>query len=242
MLEGIRVILTAYTASFRVPLFVGHQLTLPVPPISTVFGLLAAARGEWVPPDGVAWFAYRMEYVEKAFDLEAIIQVERRKPDEEPRFVERNVLSRQFLVLPRLTLYLPREWEGPFRRPRYPLLLGRSQDVAAVESVVSVRLDPVPEGTVRGVLLPFELLTMVGGHGSVWVQKLPLALTAEPYRKLLGSEIFGVVDGLEGPVVVRANGWLVQDDQTGTVLPLWTREWITARTVRSLSGSHGGQV
>ncbi len=209
MLDGIRVVLTAYTASFRVPHFVGYQLTLPVPPISTIYGLLAAAKGEWVAPDGVAWFAYRLEYEGQAFDVEAITQVERKKPDEAPQFADRNVLNRQFLVWPRLTLYLPADWADPFRRPRYQLLLGRTQDVATVET---------------------ELVGAVGGHGAVWLHSLPIALSAEPYRRRLGNHIFGVVDARGRPVLVRADGWLVRDTEIGTVLPVWRQEWIRERT------------
>ncbi|MER3398597.1 MAG: type I-B CRISPR-associated protein Cas5 [Chloroflexota bacterium] len=229
MLHGIRVILTAYTASFRVPAFVGHQLTLPVPPLSTVYGLLAAARGEWVTPDDVAWFAYRLEYEDQAFDLEAIIQVERKRPDESPQFSDRNVINRQFLVLPRLTLYLPPEWTGPFQRPRFQLLLGRTQDVATVESLTPVRLESAGEGLVAGVLLPRELVETVGGPGTVWLHNLPIALSAEPYRRRLGSDIFGVVDGRGRPILVRADGWLIRDTETGIVLPIWKREWIKER-------------
>lgn len=232
MLDGIRVVLTAYTASFRVPHFVGYQLTLPVPPISTIYGLLAAAKGEWVAPDGVAWFAYRLEYEGQAFDVEAITQVERKKPDEAPQFADRNVLNRQFLVWPRLTLYLPADWADPFRRPRYQLLLGRTQDVATVQTIIDARLEPVPEGHVAGVLLPLELVEAMGGHGTVWLHSLPIALSAEPYRRRLGAHIFGVVDARGRPVLVRADGWLVRDTETGTVLPVWRQEWIRERTSR----------
>lgn len=180
-------------------------------------------------PDDVAWFAYRLEYEDQAFDLEAIIQVERKRPDESPQFSDRNVINRQFLVLPRLTLYLPPEWTGPFQRPRFQLLLGRTQDVATVESLTPVRLESAGEGLVAGVLLPRELVETVGGPGTVWLHNLPIALSAEPYRRRLGSDIFGVVDGRGRPILVRADGWLIQDTETGIVLPIWKREWIKER-------------
>jgi len=130
-IEAVRIVLIAYTASFRVPAFVGYQLTLTVPPPCTIFGLLSAAAGRWVMPSEVEWLAYRCTYESKANDLEAIYTVERSKPTEIPRFVTRNVIQREFLTLPTLTLYLPLEWETAFRQPRYTLLLGRTQDVAA---------------------------------------------------------------------------------------------------------------
>ena len=79
-IEAVRIVLIAYTASFRVPAFVGYQLTLTVPPLCTIFGLLSAAAGRWVMPSEVEWLAYRCTYESKANDLEAIYTVERSKP------------------------------------------------------------------------------------------------------------------------------------------------------------------
>ena len=46
MLNGIRIDLIAYTASFRVPCFVGHQITLPVPPLSTNWRISATVLSD----------------------------------------------------------------------------------------------------------------------------------------------------------------------------------------------------
>lgn len=224
MLNGVRVVLTAYTASFRVPSFVGYQLTLPVPPLSTIYGLLSAAAGRWVPPQEVTWLAFRCDYESKAMDLEAIWTVERSGPHEAARFVTRNVIKREFLTMPRLTLFLPAEWESEFRRPRYALLLGRTQDVASVESVKPVTLEPVGEGEVSGVLLPLELV--VQNNIPAWLHNLPIALTDEPRRRLLGMKVFGVVDMRRRPARVRALDWLVRDTSNGVVFPLYRRQWI----------------
>lgn len=224
MLNGVRIVLTAYTASFRVPSFVGHQLTLPVPPLSTIYGLLSAAAGRWISPQEVAWLAFRCDYESKGIDLEAIWTVERPRRHEAARFVTRNVIQREFLTMPRLTLYLPSEWEAAFRRPRYALLLGRTQDVASVESIMSLTLEPVGEGEVSGVLLPLELITQ--NNAPAWLHNLPIALTNEPHRRLLGMKVFGVMDARRGPARVRAPDWLVRDVHDGVVLPLYRWEWI----------------
>lgn len=226
MISTIRIVLTAYTASFRVPGFVGHQLTLPVPPLSTIYGLISAAAGRWILPSDVEWLAYRCEYEGKAVDLEAIITVERPKPTKAARLVGRNVLQREFLVMPRLTLYLPPEWEAVFRKPRYQLLLGRTQDVAGVESIMRVSLEPVDEGEVSGVLLPLELVMKSQNRVGAWLQNLPIAFTSEPYRQLLGMKIFGVVDAKHCPALVSTPGWLVRDTAGEAVLPLYSREWV----------------
>ncbi|MDK2882756.1 MAG: CRISPR-associated protein Cas5t [Bacillota bacterium] len=226
MISAVRIVLAAYSASFRVPGFLGYQLTIPVPPLSTIYGLISAAAGRWVLPSEVEWLAYRCEYESKAMDLEAIITVARSNPTEAARLVGRNVLRREFLVMPRLTLYLPPAWGGAFRRPRYHLLLGRTQDVAGVESITPVTLEPVDEGEVGGVLLPLELLTHGQNRVDGWLHNLPLAFTSEPYRQLLGMKIFGVVDARRGPSLVRTPGWLVRDATGGTAVPIYRREWV----------------
>jgi len=225
LLKALRITLTAYTASFRVPHFVGHQLTLPVPPLSTIYGLISAAAGRWVLPEEVEWLAYRFEYGGKGIDLEAIWTVERKKPHESARFVTRNVIQREFLAFPTLTLYLPPEWEAPFHCPRYPLLLGRTQDVAGVEEIARTVLEPVDKGEVGGVLLPMELIKMAE-RGSAWLHNLPVAFTDEPLRRPLRLHIFGVVDA-HRPIHLRGlDSWLVRDTQSGAVIPVYRREWV----------------
>ncbi|MCG0276468.1 MAG: type I-B CRISPR-associated protein Cas5b [Thermosediminibacteraceae bacterium] len=227
MISAVRIVIIAYTASFRVPNFVAHQLTLSVPPLSTIYGLLSAAAGQWVLPGNVEWLAYRCDYEGKAMDLEAIMTVERSKPDNPAKIVGRNVIEREFLVMPRLTLYLPPKWEDYFRKPRYPLLLGRTQDVASVESITPVTLEPVEEGEVSGVLLPLELVMNNRNRVDAWLQNLPIAFTAEPERRLLGVKIFGVVDSRREPAFVQTSGWLVRDSLDKTVVPIYKREWVT---------------
>ena len=224
MIEAIRITITAYTASFRVPHFVGHQLTLTVPPLSTIYGLISAAAGRWVLPEEVEWLAYRCEYESKAMDTEAILTVERPKPSDSARFVTRNVLPREFLVMPRLTLYLPPDWENAFRHPRYSLLLGRTQDVATVEEVKHITLNPVRDGVVSGVLSPFELVAK--GNVSAWLQNLPVAFTDESIRQPLRTQIFGIVDAHRPGEVRDANGWLVVDTETNVIVPIFRKEWV----------------
>lgn len=240
MIEAIRITLTAYTASFRVPHFVGHQLTLPVPPLSTIYGILSAAKGQWVKPEEVEWLAYQCEYAAKATDLEAIWAVERSKPQEAPRVKTRNVVRREFLTFPRLTLYLPPQWGEFFRSPRYALLLGRSQDVAGVESMEPVTLHQVDEGQVSGVLLPLEVIMNMKKdvskkNVSAWLHHLPIAFTEEPRRRWRVSEIFGVVDSKNPPSTVEAKEWLVQDETNQIVVPIYRHDWVEKVLQRAVS-------
>jgi CRISPR-associated protein Cas5t len=229
MIEAIRIILTAYTASFRVPHFVGYQLTLPVPPLSLIYGLISAAAGRWVSPAEVEWLAYKFEYKSKGFDTETIVQIEREKkgipqPRKPPETF--TVIQREFLFEPRLTLYLPPEWEEVFYRPRYHLLLGRTQDVATVEDLKKVKLQPVSKGKVCGVLLPFELVKK--GKISAWLQNLPVAFTNEPLRRPIRTHIFGIIDANIShlPEIEDKDGWFVMDTEKNIIVPIFRKKWI----------------
>ena len=69
--------LSGWTASFRHPQFVtGAQPTLPLPPPSTIYGLIAAAAGGWVDPEECR-MAYVFQSEGSARDLEKIYQSQR---------------------------------------------------------------------------------------------------------------------------------------------------------------------
>lgn len=236
MFEGIRIEITAYTASFRVPHYVGHQLTLTVPPLSTIYGLISASAGRWVLPEEVDWVAYRLEYEGKGEDLEKIYQFERDKVGKAARPGKSTVVRREFLTMPRLILYLPSRWEDSFLRPRYTLLLGRTQDIASVEKIKKIRLEEVSQGEIRGSLLPFELISRE--PVSAILYNLPVAFNDEPVRSPLKMALFGIVD-FHNPVQVKgAKDWLVRDPEGGEVLPLFRKEW-TCNDVRSIAGEIG---
>jgi CRISPR-associated protein Cas5t len=124
------------------------------------------------------------------------------------------VIKREFLTNPRLTLYLPSSWEQPFRRPRYCLLLGRTQDVACLESIEPAQLQPVDEGMLSGVLLPWEAIQNQQGRVHAWLQSLPIAFSDEVPRRPLGKHIFGVLDAHQRPSQVNAPDWLADDPVT----------------------------
>lgn len=227
-LQAIRIEIAAYTASFRVPSFVGYQLTLPVPPLSTIFGLLSAAAGQWITPHDVEWLAYRCAYESRVLDVETIVQIEREKPHSAPRPRKppqtTNVKYREFLLFPCLVLYLPPGWVQVFRCPRFALLLGRTQDVAYVATMNMTELVPVHSGETGGILLPFELVAR--NNVSAWVHNLPIAFTDEPLRHPIRMHLFGVVDGHHPVFLKEGDDWLVKDAQDGAILVFYRREWM----------------
>src|SRR2546421_10248237 len=126
-----RIYIRGWTASFRYPAFIsGFQPTLPVPPLSTIYGLLSAAKGETVTPAS-ARVGYVFQSHGTAVDLEAIYELH-----DTPLRANTNVVKRQLLCEPELFLYVSDlDFAEYFRRPHYPLLLGRSTELAVVVTI-----------------------------------------------------------------------------------------------------------
>ena len=70
----LRVHITGWVSSFRNPLFIsGFQPTLPLPPLSALYGLLTAAKGDWVTPhDAAIGFVFQSNG--KGTDLETVYE------------------------------------------------------------------------------------------------------------------------------------------------------------------------
>ncbi|MDV3104593.1 type I-B CRISPR-associated protein Cas5b [Thermococcus waiotapuensis] len=144
----IRVELKAWTASFRFPTFQsGYQPTLPVPPPSTIQGILSAAKGEPVYLSELPYVGYVFKSDGRGVDLEKIYALGK---------VETDIIKREFHYNVELYLYLPDCWEEHFRRPRYQLLLGRSSDVATVEEIKRIQLEE-KEAPLGGTVAPINL-------------------------------------------------------------------------------------
>ncbi len=144
----IRVKLKAWTASFRFPTFQsGYQPTLPVPPPSTIQGVLSAAKGEPVYLTEIPYVGYVFRSTGIGLDLEKIYALGK---------VETDIMKREFHYGAELYLYLPDEWEEHFRRPHYQLLLGRSSDVATVEEIKRAELEE-KEAPLGGTVVPINL-------------------------------------------------------------------------------------
>ena len=129
-MKVLRVHITGWVSSFRNPLFIsGFQPTLPLPPLSALYGILTAAKGDWVTPhDAAIGFVFHSQG--KAVDLETIYEFGGKLD------AKSNINRREFLVQPELYLYTPEIWlKEAFERPRYPLLLGRSSDLATVKTI-----------------------------------------------------------------------------------------------------------
>jgi len=142
----IRIEIKSWTASFRYPTFQsGYQPTLPVPPLSTIQGILSAVKGEIVYFSEVPFVGYIFKSEGKGVDLERVYALG--KP-------ETDVLKREVLLENTLYLYLSDEWENYFKKPKFQLLLGRSSDVATVEKIEKVEPEEKTNIPVGGTIVP----------------------------------------------------------------------------------------
>ncbi len=222
MLETTRIILKSYTASFRVPHFHGRQLTLRVPPPSTVFGLISAATGSWVLPGRtIPWIGYHFSYQSRGKDLETIISYGENGPAYKKGQLVRNVFWREFLFDCELTLYLPIGWGKYFYRPRFPLLLGRSQDVAYVTEIKDVELSPATKGRLKGILLPYKYI--FSWKIPAVIYNLPIAFEDFSHQKILNMQIFGVVEKYSDPIC-QENNLLYKDPGLNYLIPVFQAE------------------
>ena len=144
----LKVTIHSWTASFRYPTFQsGTQPTLPVPPISTILGLLSTAKGEIVSINDVEYFGFIYCSKGKGWDLERIYTLGKGETD---------VIKREVLFDNTLYLYLPEEWEKYFRAPKYQLLLGRSSDIATVEEIEKIELEKRKNNIIKGTIVPLD--------------------------------------------------------------------------------------
>jgi len=170
--EAVRVDIVVPVASFRDPAFPGVTRCLPVPPPSTLRGMLAAATGNMAEPVTLGVSAWAEG---GGVDLETYHPVS--TDGSNPAVAGRvraikggmTIRSRPFLAGLHVTVWLPEPDGGriakALRRPVWGLRLGRSQDVAYIRSAIAARLVPAGEAVVGHALAP------VGGHAD------PAALT-----------------------------------------------------------------
>lgn len=162
----LKVELEGVTTSFRYPHFMlGVQPSFPMPPPATIYGHICSTLGEWVDPIGLA-FAYHFTSEGSGEDLEHIhvlAPASGRLPgSRQPKVLKGNInpFKRQLLFRPRLVLYLNRpDWGEAFRVPRYPVVLGRSQDLCGYTSINVVDLVQTDDVYLEHTLLPYGMAT-----------------------------------------------------------------------------------
>ncbi|TMQ90783.1 CRISPR-associated protein Cas5 [Actinomadura soli] len=158
MPEALELTVTAPVVSFRNPLYDGLQVGLPCPPPSTVGGLLAAAAGGWDRVPINTRFGMTFRAAGSGTDLETY------HPLGVPGTpANATIKDRDFLALVTLTVWLTDDidlWARAFRRPAWPVRLGRSQDLAAA---ITRRVELHTSGGRQGhAVVPLDLPNATG--------------------------------------------------------------------------------
>jgi len=225
-MDAVKVVLKSSTASFRVPYFLAFQKSLPVPPISTVIGIISCALGERVRLQGLHFLGYIFTYEGIACDVWTA-HMWGRSASGGVKYAGTNIIPREVLSNARLTLYLPVKelWKGIFWRPSGMLSLGRNEDLAYVEVPPKVvKLEKVSRGEVRGVLLPKEL----GGVGQAL--RLPIYFSQTKPRTPVATGLFFVIDAYSPVYIEDPNDmWLYKDTETEENVIIYQREWLLSR-------------
>jgi CRISPR-associated protein Cas5t len=152
----LHIQIKAWTATFRLPLlYSGTGLTSPLPPYSTLLGLVGAVTGREIKPNET-----RIGFVFRSMGTEVDLETTHRLwVDDKGRLKRQKdagIAKRQFHVRPNLDLYLDQLlFRRSFEFPASTATLGRSQDVAWIKSVEIVEAQPVQDGLIRGTLVPF---------------------------------------------------------------------------------------
>ena len=153
----LKIVAEGLVTSFRYPHFVqGVQITYEMPPPATIYGHICSAVGEFIAPESTR-FAYHFTSTTKFVDFEHLHFF-----GKQPKM---NPFQRELLFQPRLTLYLTNTaLKEFFLRPRYAVVLGRSQDLMTYVRVTEVELQPAEATFFSNTLLHLEDTLQLGGR------------------------------------------------------------------------------
>jgi CRISPR-associated protein Cas5t len=151
---------------------------------------LNAASGQYLAHENLE-IGYYFEYAAKETDLETIYQIDG-SSGRPSNNAKSNIIRREFLFDVKLSLYLtdPHLIEL-LKKPVYPILLGRSNDLATVEKIKTVELiEQTQAAHIRGQVIPFGLQrNFLAGT----IQALPRYFSNDFPRKNLGTSPFSVI-------------------------------------------------
>lgn len=189
-MKAYRIKITSWTASFRYPNIIsGVQPTLTVPPVSTVLGLMNACAGKYIEHKGLT-LGYYFSYGAKTIDLETIYQVELDTKGVPKNKMKSNVIRREILYDCTLFIYLTdAQLANLFLSPCYPVLMGRSSDLATIEEIKESTLNEQKNADkIKGQVIPFQ-----GNHLPGILQALPVYFTNTIPRQNIGTQAYSII-------------------------------------------------
>jgi CRISPR-associated protein Cas5t len=201
----LRVKINSWISSFRYPKFQhGYQPTLPVPPPSTIIGLMSAAKGTIVKPEDIS-FGYIFFSEARGVDLERVYEIGKGG-------INVNVLKREILLGCTLYLYTDRcEFQEYFKKPYYQLLLGRSTDLAWASEMKIAELEKRTHKKLGRTSLPLR-----SGAAGI-VQPLPISFTDSIPREIekmrpfvLSTELFEYKDEIYYDAEMNWGIWIYE--------------------------------
>lgn len=204
-----RIHIESWTASFRYPNMIsGFQPTLDAPPYSTINGLISAAKGDYFKPENEKiGFVFRADG--KNIDLETIYQMGKSLSG-----IKSNVIKREFFSYPELFIYTDsQEIASYFSKPVFPLLMGRSNDLAGVKHIEAIDIEEKSELTnLKGTILPFKLGFMAGS-----IQALPRYFSNSIPRQNIDTQPYYIFskDHDQKGQVVNAPGFSDKNEDLG---------------------------
>lgn len=178
-MKFIRIKCSGCLNSFRQPDFHTYHKTLPLPPKTTVAGMIGSALG--ISPESVneEWLQnnrFEMGIVGKnngkANDLWQIRKYESKQiksyqNGEESTPYKTAVIIRELLYASEFTLYLHFENEGDFelvsakiRNPEWALSLGREDELVLIKEVKQIDLDETTDISFCNTVLPIDFTTI----------------------------------------------------------------------------------
>ncbi len=158
----LHITIKAWTATFRLPLsYSGAGLTSPLPPYSTLLGLIGAVAGREIKFDETG-IGYIFRSSGTAFDLETTHRLFMNNGKLKYQ-KDTSIFKRQFHINPNLNLYLDNlSFKKYFEYPANSPCLGRSQDLAWITNVEEIEAEEVRGGNIKGTLVPFPVPNAVG--------------------------------------------------------------------------------
>lgn len=208
-MQVLKIVAEGYATSFRYPDFMWEtQPTYELPPPATIYGHICSAVGEWINPHGLK-FAYHFSYTCKFEDLEHVWTW-----DDKLRRETIKPFRRELLFQPRLILYLNQpSLEQAFRSPRYPVVLGRSQDLFTYTDIKMIELEQAESAYFECTLLPYSVNRRTARGYAV---TLPRYLEYERSRFPHFARYFAVKDRIDTSTDLL---WLDTDEKI-------TRYWV----------------